>query len=102
MFKIIWTPESKLAYSEALQFIAVNSTTYANKVIDEVIKTEKRLAHSPFLGVKVFEYPEKNIRKITILGHYSLLYRVFDDFSIYIIYFWDNRQNPQKLKERIK
>ncbi len=97
MYQIIWTPDAIKSYSDALSFIAENSSTYANKIIDEVERMENRLSQYPFIGGKIFEYPEKNIRKVTILSDFSLIYRVFDDLSIYVIYFWDNRQDPEKL-----
>lgn len=101
MFEINWTPEGKISYSQTIQFASENSNAHANKIIDEVIKVEKRLSKMPFLGGRIFEFSNKNIRRITILENYSLLYRVFDDLSIYVIYFWDNRQNPKRLNDVI-
>jgi len=44
---------------------------------------------------------KKEIRKGFITKHTSLLYRIKAD-KIELVYFWDNRQDPQKLKRITK
>lgn len=41
---------------------------------------------------------EEGIRRLIILSHYSLYYRVLEEFSeIHILAFKDNRSNPEDL-----
>lgn len=104
MYRVVWTTKAEISYLNALKFtIKINeSSSYANKIIDEVEKSEKLLIKSPFMGVQISDFYEKKLRKITILKNYSLLYRIYDDCNIHIIYFWDNRRNPKKLKTLLR
>lgn len=52
----------------------------------------KILQLNPELGKKT---EHRNTHAIS-LGHYSILYKIFDS-KIIIIGFWDNRQQPKKL-----
>ena len=42
----------------------------------------------------------ENVRTIS-LGHFSIVYQIVTD-SIFIIGFWDNRQNPNVLLSKLK
>ncbi len=100
MYKIVWTNEGKSSLFEVINFIldgGNTNTSYVNKILDEILNVEHYLSKSPFIGVQVLDLPTKKLRKIVILEHYSLIYRVYNDSYIDVIYFWDNRQNPKKL-----
>lgn len=70
------------------------STTYSAKIESETEKVIFRLLNNPFLGAKV--KGRDNVRRMVIMHNYSLYYSFMDE-CIYIIAFWDNRQNPNQL-----
>lgn len=51
--------------------------------------------NTPLMGMEVEQ--RKAIRRVLVLTNYSIFY-TFDKENIYILSFWDNRQNPDELK----
>ncbi len=101
-FKITWTKEAVLSYSEIINFtIEVNeSNTYAQKIIKEIQIALKRLSTYPFTGTKVVE--NQKIRKSLVLSRYYIFYQIDKTKKIIkVLRIWDNRQNPTKLKSTI-
>ncbi len=102
MFQIRWFYDAIFEQKRILEFwIRANkSKSYSTKIYNEIQKVEKRLVTNPFLGAKT-KFPE--VRRCVILNNFDLYYKVDETEKIcYIIYFWDNRQDPDKLKEFIK
>ncbi len=97
MFEIKWTPEAELLYLETIEYWIENnkSTTYALKIIKEVIRKEKLLAENPFLGSVILEI--KEVRRILILENFSVYYRVRDN-TVEVLSFWANKQDNSRLK----
>lgn len=96
--KIIWSPKAKKQYSEILLFGAENnnSVKYALLLNEKVENLLDSLKSFPKIG-RVYAQ-EEGIRRLIILSHYSLYYRVLEEFSeIHILAFKDNRSNPEDL-----
>lgn len=95
--KIIWSPKAKKQYSEVLLFSAENnSVKYALLLNEKVENLLDSLKSFPKIG-RVYAQ-EEGIRRLIILSHYSLYYRVLEEFSeIHIFAFKDNRSNPEDL-----
>ena len=53
------------------------------------------IKENPYLGSEIDFF--ENIRRILIFSNYSLFYTIIED-DIYILSFWDNRQNPDGLE----
>jgi len=68
------------------------STAYSKKLNLSIKVRINILKTNPELGKKT----EFNNTRVITLGHYSILYKIFDS-KIIITGFWDNRQNPEKL-----
>lgn len=104
MHQIVWTNKAISSLSEVIDFVIKRnqSNTYAEKILDEIERKEKLLSNTPLIGVQIEDFPTKNLRKINILGNFSMIYRVYNSSFIDIIYFWDNRQNPKKLEIVLK
>jgi len=97
--KIRWTTTALIQITSICDFWTErnNSTSYANKVIAE---TERLLA----IALKNPEvYPKFASSKYSRIpmGHFSLLYSVFDE-ELIIHAFWDNRQSPKKLRKLLE
>lgn len=101
MFQIRWFDRAIYEQKRILEYwIERNqSNAYSRSIYNEVKKVEKRLSSNPFL-CSATKYD--NIRRCVILNYFSLYYKVDDTEKIcYIIYFWDNRQDPDKLKKHL-
>lgn len=99
MRNVEWTPEAEFQFYDILEYWIKNngSDTYSKKIYLEVDKMEKILKISPFIGQEHEQNTKySKIRKLVILSHFSILYRVTD--IIQIVSFWDNRKDPQELK----
>ena len=96
--KISWTPTSRLTYFKILDYLLKNWTI--KEVENFIYKTEHTLAQiaeNPYM----FKASKKmkNVRKGLLTKHNSLYYRVKPRKKVIeLITFWDNRQNPLKIK----
>lgn len=91
-FQIRTSPRSKFTSKSVYNFI---NNKFGNRAANEfILKTEKTLK-------LIAEYPymfkasgiADNIRIGFITKQTSLVYMITDD-AIYLLYFWDNRQEP--------
>ena len=64
------------------EYISRDSIYYANKTIEEIIKRIKNLSLFPYIGRKIPEYNNINLREI-IYKSYRILYKV--NSNIYIL-----------------
>ncbi len=96
MYTIIWSRKAEIALFKVLEFVIQHqSNAYAIKITKEIKRTEKLLLNNLFIGT-LSEIP--HVRRCVILNHFSLFYRIDKDKkSCYIVYFWDNRQDPDTL-----
>ena len=95
MFKIKWTPEAENLYFENLEFwINHNkSSTYALKIIDEVVRKEKLIADNPYICALV-EGTKEEVRRVLVLENFAIHYRI-NKLTIEVLSFWANKQNPK-------
>lgn len=99
MYEIIWSPSANIALLEALKFtIKVNkSNVYAIKIMEELKHTESLLVKNVFLGSLGYF---SDVRRCVILKNYSIFYTINEEQKkCNIVYFWDNRQDLNKLKQ---
>lgn len=96
--KISWTPTARLTYFKLLEYL---SNAWTLKEVENFIyKTENTIAQitdNPYM----FKASKKikNVRKGFITEYNSLYYRVkAQKNEIELITFWDNREDPLKIK----
>jgi plasmid stabilization system protein ParE len=94
-YKVIWSPNATLTYYQILRYL---DEKWTSKEIDAfVLRTEEAIDHiceNPLL----FPYSVKNnIHRCVIVKQVSLFYQINNE-TIELLIFWDNRQNPVKLK----
>ncbi|GJH41191.1 hypothetical protein RCZ04_17410 [Capnocytophaga sp. HP1101] len=96
--QVVWAPRAELEYLSTLDFwIEHNkSSAYSQKIIAEVEATEIRIMQFPYSNPIAYQTPQKEIRRAIVLLNFSLFYEVFHD-KIEIVFFFDNRDNPEKL-----
>jgi plasmid stabilization system protein ParE len=94
--KIIWSPKAQKSYVRIADFILEKwSNKEVKKFNDIASDTILKIAKNPELFIASKQ--KKNIRKGFITKHTSLLYKIKPG-TIELLYFWDNKQNPKKLK----
>jgi addiction module RelE/StbE family toxin len=73
-----WT-DTALGHLRAIHdYIAQNSSRYAQKMVDRITRRSEQLAAFPLIGAAVPEYADASIREV--LEHpYRIIYRVLED-----------------------
>jgi len=71
---VYWTQNAKRELRAIHDFIAQNSTRYAQGMVDRITRKTERLARWPQLGAQVPEYSDETIREILVLP-YRIIYR---------------------------
>jgi toxin ParE1/3/4 len=84
MGKIIWT-EKAASHLEAIhQFIAKDSTVYANRFIKILISKTQILKKYPYSGRMLPELQDESIREI-IYQNYRIIYRITNKDAVTIL-----------------
>jgi len=93
---IIWSKRASLKFDQIISYlIAEWGEKSAKEFIIKVYDFLETLSEFPEIGS--LENKEKNIRGFTIVKQVTLFYRIKND-KIFLILFFDNRQNPKKKK----
>lgn len=94
-YKIIWTDTAELSYIQILEFI---KHKWSNKEVLNFSEKTAKILNLVSKTPQMFPSAKKqNIRKCLLTSQTSLFYQIIGK-DIYLIMFWDNRQNPKKLK----
>lgn len=93
-YTIFWSTEAELSYLKILEYLEEKWTQrelvrFINRT-DEVMEYIKK---SPFQYQKI----KTNTHKVILNRQISLFYKI-EHSTIFLHYFWDNRQDPEKLK----
>lgn len=98
VYKIAWADEAKQQFFDILEYwnIRNKSNSYSEKLIDIVDEHLHYISKFPLSSTKT----NRPNTRICILGHYSIVYKILKS-ELYILAFWDNRQDPKKLREII-
>ena len=102
MWELEWTPQAEIQYYDILSYWVEHngSNSYSMKIMKEVEKSEDLLMYNPFIGQEHYlNSPYTKIRRLLVLKHFSIIYRITD--KIEILSFWDNRNDPKKLASLI-
>lgn len=82
MKSVIFKQNAEEDIESIKEYIAKNSIFYANKTVDEIIAKTEYLSMFPYMGRKIPEYNNINLREI-IYKSYRILYKV--NSNIYIL-----------------
>lgn len=95
-YKVFWTTEAEQTFNQNILYLEYEWT---EAVIENFIsKTDEAITiikENPLLFPSVNK--RKGIHKCLVVKQVSLYYKVIDS-SIYLITFWNNYQDPKKLK----
>ena len=97
MLSIKWSHRAVKEKSDILRYwVRRNgSEAYSEKIEAETDKATNVILKNTFIGEKVKN--KINVRRLTVTSDYSIYYTVIER-CVYILAFWDNRQNPGSLK----
>jgi len=97
--KVTWSPDSRLEYAQILGYLQEKwSPKVATNFMDDTDDVIEGLKLNP----RIYPRLEGNqsLRKAFISKHTSLIYRIRNQ-EIELLHFWNNRQNPERLKRLI-
>ena len=97
-FEIFWSDEAKKTYADVIEYLDYKWTI--KEIHDFIARTDGvliKLRRNPFLFQQ--RKNDASIRKAVLHPNVSLLYRITEDQKVVLLLtFWDNRQNPERLK----
>ncbi|NPA45563.1 MAG: type II toxin-antitoxin system RelE/ParE family toxin [Chlorobi bacterium] len=95
-YTIFWSKTAEIDYIKNIDFLL--ETWYEKQALDFIDAVNKHLnliSNNP----KIFALTDYyNVRSVLIVKQIRLFYRILDDNSVELIRFWNNYQNPNKLK----
>ncbi|MGJ3234074.1 type II toxin-antitoxin system RelE/ParE family toxin [Marivirga sp.] len=94
-YTVKWLPEAELTYALVLEYLDENWTTKEiEKFIDRTDEVINFISQNP---EQYFYLKKKNSYRAVVTKHVSLYYKI-QSTEIELLIFWDNRQDPEKLK----
>ncbi len=92
--KVVWTETAARLRRDILAYWVERngSTKYAEKLILITNSRIKTILRNPALYKKA-DFPDT---RVAAMGHFSIFYK-FNEETLIITAFWDNRQDPNKL-----
>ena len=96
---IVWTNTAVKQRREVLKYWTMKngSSIYAEKLIKLIRERLNVISKNP----KAFKLSTFQNVRVSALGHFSIYYK-FTEQELIVVAFWDNRQDPKKLLEKIK
>ena len=76
--RVFWTQNAIDHLVNIYEHIALNSPTYANRMVDRITHRSEQIADQPLSGRKVPEYQSEDIREL-IEKPYRIIYRIKAD-----------------------
>ncbi len=73
--RVHWTQNAIEHLVNIYEYIALNSPTYANRMVDRITHRSEQIADHPLSGRKVPEYQTEDIREL-IEKPYRIIYRI--------------------------
>jgi addiction module RelE/StbE family toxin len=76
--KVYWTRNAIKHLTNIYEYIALNSPTYARRMVDRITQRSEQISNQPFSGRTVPEYKTEDIREL-IEKPYCIIYRLKQD-----------------------
>ena len=87
--KLKWTGKALANLERLHDFLAVVNPPAAARTVPSLAKTPTRLLANPRIGEQLFEFEEREVRRI-IVGKYEIRYEI-QDSCIYILRLWHTK-----------
>ena len=96
MANILWSDIAKEDYWSNIDYLLDKWTEKeAAAFIELVDNTLRLIGQNPVMFAKT---GYKNIRSVVIMPQITLFYNILDKNTIELVRFWNNRQDPKRLK----
>lgn len=97
MGKIIWSNKAKSERADVFRYWNKRNgnNAYSQKLNTEIKRMLNLLKENYFMGAEIDFF--EDIRRVLVFHNYSIFYTIIDE-NVYIVSFWDNRQNPDDLE----
>jgi plasmid stabilization system protein ParE len=97
--KIIWTATADKQLQLILDYWLDRnrSAEYPNKILRLVDEYVEQIANRP----DSYRLTEHRNNRVCVMGTFSIYFKRINN-TVYITSFWDNRQNPKRLKRILK
>jgi toxin ParE1/3/4 len=92
---VLWTRLADRDLEQILDYVATQNPRAAARLIDRVLNAVALLGENPEMGPVALLDPPGRYRQM-LLERYLIVYRV-DPKSIFLMRFWDTRQDPARL-----
>jgi plasmid stabilization system protein ParE len=89
--KLKWTSKALADLERLHEFLAVVNPPAAARTVQSLTKTPSRLLANPRIGEQLFEFDEREVRRI-IVGKYEIRYEIHEPY-IYILRLWHTREH---------
>ena len=76
--KVHWTDNAIEHLVNIYEYISLNSSTYAKRMVDKITRRSEQIANQPQSGRMVSEYDSEDIREL-IEAPYRIIYRIKQD-----------------------
>ncbi len=76
--KVYWTLNAIKHLTNIYEYIAINTPTYARRMVDRITRRSEQISTQPLSGRKVPEYEAEDIREL-VEKPYRIIYRVKQD-----------------------
>ena len=96
---ITWTKTADIQFVGILEYWLNRnkSNSYPKKLIRLTEQSTLEIANNP----EMFKISEIENFRVSVMGKFSIYYQA-SELEIFVVAFWDNRQNPDKLLEILK
>lgn len=96
VYEIIWSKTAEIDYAKNIDYLI--ETWYEKQVLNFIDTVDRQLnliSNNPY-NFALTDY--KNVRSVLIVKQIRLFYRISDNNTVELIRFWNNYQNPDRLK----
>jgi len=76
--RVYWTENAIGHLVNIYEYIALNSPTFAKRMVDKITRRSEQIADHPFSGRKVPEYKADDVRELIEIP-YRIIYRIKPD-----------------------
>ena len=96
-FEVVWPQATLNQLREIHDYIALDNSSAADRVVDSIIARTEQFRGTPFIGARYPEAHDPRVRQ-TVVGRYRIFYRVYEDHQeVRILCVWRGSRREPKL-----
>lgn len=96
-FEVVWPQATLNQLREIHDYIALDNSSAADRVVDSIIARTEQFRGTPFIGARYPEAHDPLVRQ-TVAGRYRIFYRVYEGHQeVRILCVWRGSRREPKL-----